>query len=214
MNFFRKLKGQNAPKPNPEPSQIVNVVLMGAARVGKTSILTRLLLDEFYPAYLPTIEPGAYQLGHGVFRFERWFGKKVIAFDFFDSPGFYQSTTMKNFLINIADIFIVVYAIDEYRSFQEVSIILRDIYRQRPDASIMLVGNKADLNANRAVPYTEDVLYENQKRLFVFETSAKADGKLHTTPLSKILHSQEILEVSGLSSSFNLLSKIRRVFSR
>ena len=213
MSLFRKLKRQKAPKPSTEPSQIVNVVLMGAARVGKTSILTRLLLDEFYPAYLPTIEPGAYQLGHGVYRLESSIGKKVIAFDFFDSPGFYQSPPMKDFLITIADIFIVVYAIDEYRSFQEVSIILRDIYRKRPDASIILVGNKADLNAYRAVRYTEVVQFGNRNRLYVFETSAKVDRKLYT-PLSKILHSQQILEMSGPSASFNLLSRIERVFSR
>ncbi|XP_072041168.1 uncharacterized protein [Amphiura filiformis] len=192
-------------------AHIVKVVLMGAARAGKTSLLTRLLVDDYYPAYLPTLEPAAYKPGSCVYRLEKTVGKKSIAFDFYDTPGFYQSPPMREFLFALADVFILVYAIDEYRSFQEICSILKEIRHKRPGANVLFIGSKTDLNAYRDITYDDVVKFGSSLGIEVFETSAKVDRSLYSR-LMKYLQPRALFELGNADTSLKF--KIERFFTR
>ncbi|XP_045594724.1 ras-related protein Rap-2b isoform X2 [Procambarus clarkii] len=121
------------------------VVVMGAAKVGKTAIINQFLYDSFTPKYTRTVE----EMHHGEYEVSGM----SLTLDILDTSGSYEFPAMRELSVNTADAFILVYSITDDESFQEVRH-LRDFILQtkKETVPIVVVGNKADLEEQRAVP--------------------------------------------------------------
>ncbi|XP_060854518.1 ras-related protein Rap-2b-like isoform X2 [Rhopalosiphum padi] len=159
------------PSSSSDPADVTRhkIVVMGAARVGKSSLITQFLYRKFSSKYKRTVE----EMHHGQFTVE---GVK-IDLDILDTSGAYEFPAMRALSISSADAFVLVYSVTDPDSFQQAAAIRDQIIETKhtADVPIVVVGNKLDLaNSDRKVPYEEtsclvEVDWENG---FV-ETSAK-----------------------------------------
>ncbi|UYV80589.1 hypothetical protein LAZ67_19000842 [Cordylochernes scorpioides] len=143
------------------------VVFLGAARVGKTALVHQFLYDIFPTEHTPTVEElhfGEYEVGGA-----------SVTLDLLDTSGSYEFPAMRRLAIATGDVFVLVYAIDDPESWEEVRRLREQILEFREDGPIILVvGNKADLEEKRAVrrELAETVAAIDWENSFV-ETSAK-----------------------------------------
>lgn len=120
------------------------LVLMGAAAVGKTAIVHQFLYDHFPSEYLPTIEE--------LYRGEYDVGNTGLVLDILDTSGSYEFPAMRKLAVDTGDAFILVYAINDNESFEEVGRLKQLILdHKQPDVPIVVVGNKCDLEKQREV---------------------------------------------------------------
>ncbi|XP_068251096.1 ras-related protein rapA isoform X2 [Palaemon carinicauda] len=158
------------------------IVVMGAAKVGKTAIINQFLYDSFTPKYTRTVE----EMHHGEYEVSGM----SLTLDILDTSGSYEFPAMRELSINTADAFILVYAINDAESFDEVrnlrEVILNTKKKMVP---IVVVGNKNDLEDQRAVPTeaAETIVLLNWENGFL-EASAK--DNLHVLHIFKELLNQ------------------------
>ncbi|XP_053625612.1 ras-related protein Rap-1 [Plodia interpunctella] len=146
------------------------IVVLGAAKVGKSSLITQFLYNTFSPKYKRTIE----EMHHGDFNVS---GVR-LTLDILDTSGAYEFPAMRALSMQSADAFILVYDITDADSFAEVRA-LRDQIHETKDSTavpIVIVGNKVDLaeTGARQVEFhtTESVVTVDWENGFV-EASAK-----------------------------------------
>uniref|UniRef100_A0A8D8YWM1 GTP-binding protein Rhes n=2 Tax=Cacopsylla melanoneura TaxID=428564 RepID=A0A8D8YWM1_9HEMI len=115
------------------------VVVMGGARVGKSSIISQFLYDRFISRYKETVEElhrGEYELPDGA----------QLTLDILDTSGAYQFPAMRDLSISTADAFVLVYAVDDESSWEFVKDLREQIVTKRgPMVPIVIVGNKCEL---------------------------------------------------------------------
>lgn len=160
--------GTSAEKVNDEnKKRRYRVVVMGAAKVGKTAIINQFLYDSFTPKYTRTVE----EMHHGEYEVSGM----SLTLDILDTSGSFEFPAMRELSINTADAFILVYAINDAESFEEVRN-LREVILNTKQKSvpIVVVGNKNDLEEQRAVPLetAETIVLLNWENGFL-EASAK-----------------------------------------
>lgn len=120
------------------------LVLMGAASVGKTAIVHQFLYDHFPSEYLPTIEE--------LYRGEYDVGTTGLVLDILDTSGTYEFPAMRKLAVDTGDAFILVYAINDNESFEEVRRLKQLLLEHKQsDVPIVVVGNKCDLEKQRVV---------------------------------------------------------------
>lgn len=120
------------------------LVLMGAACVGKTAIVHQFLYDHFPTEYLPTIEE--------LYRGEYDVGNTGLVLDILDTSGSYEFPAMRKLAVDTGDAFILVYAINDNESFEEVGRLKQLLLEHKQsDVPIVVVGNKCDLEKQREV---------------------------------------------------------------
>lgn len=155
---------------------IYEIVVFGAAGVGKTSIIRRFYLDEFTNLYDPTVEDCYSRVLN--------LNGKVIVLNTTDTSGSYQFPAMRQVAINRASGFIMVYSLDNQYSFVELKRLLDEVVESKPsdEIPIILVGNKRDMKQKREISSEQVVKditeYIRSKGTFKFklrhiETSAK-----------------------------------------
>lgn len=123
------------------------ILVLGTCGVGKTSIIRQFLYDKFSPAYRATAVEDMYR---GEFDI---YGQKV-GFDIQDVSGnyVYEFPGMRNVSLASADAFIIVFALDDANSWEEVAR-LRDMVheakksRDGEQVPIVVVGNKCEVEA-------------------------------------------------------------------
>lgn len=89
------------------------IVVMGSARVGKSSIISQFLYDKFLARYRETVEElhrGEYELPDGA----------SLTLDILDTSGAFQFPAMRALSISTAGAFLLVYSVDDEESWLEV----------------------------------------------------------------------------------------------
>ncbi|KAG7307550.1 hypothetical protein JYU34_007759 [Plutella xylostella] len=174
------------------------IVVLGAAKVGKSSLISQFLYNTFSPKYKRTVE----EMHHGDFNVA---GVR-LTLDILDTSGSYEFPAMRALSMSSADAFILVYDITDPDSFAEVRA-LRDQIHETKDSTavpIVVVGNKVDMaeTGDRKVDFhtTESVVTVDWENGFV-EASAK-DG----TNVSQIF--KELLVQAKVK--YNLSPALRR----
>ncbi|PRD29252.1 UNVERIFIED_CONTAM: Rasd1 [Trichonephila clavipes] len=120
------------------------LVLMGAARVGKTAIVHQFLYDMFPTEYIPTVEE--------LYRGEYDVGNTGLVLDILDTSGSYEFPAMRKLAVETGDAFILVYAINDEESFEEVGRLKELLMEHKScNAPVVVVGNKCDLEKQRMV---------------------------------------------------------------
>lgn len=89
------------------------IVVMGSAKVGKSSIISQFLYDKFLSRYRETVEElhrGEYELPDGA----------SLTLDILDTSGAHQFPAMRALSISTGGAFILVYAVDNEETWDEV----------------------------------------------------------------------------------------------
>uniref|UniRef100_T1ITV6 GTP-binding protein Rhes n=1 Tax=Strigamia maritima TaxID=126957 RepID=T1ITV6_STRMM len=121
-----------------KPKDHYRVVAMGATRVGKTAIISQFLYDRFVPQYKQTLEE--------LHRGEYDVAGCPLTLDILDTSGaYYEFPAMRALAISNADAFLLVYAVDDAASFDEVRALRELILSSKPSSPLVVVGNKTDL---------------------------------------------------------------------
>ncbi|KAF2366675.1 Small GTP-binding protein domain [Trinorchestia longiramus] len=143
------------------------VVVMGPAKVGKTAIINQFLYDSFTPKYTKTIE----EMHHGEYEIS----SMCLTLEILDTSGSYEFPAMRDLSVKCADAFILVYSITDAESFEEVRSIREYILTvKKTPIPIVVVGNKLDLEEERAIPLetAETIVLLDWENGFI-ESSAK-----------------------------------------
>lgn len=122
---------------------------MGAARVGKTCLISQMLHQEFVSSYKATVE----EFHQGEYNING----RQLTLDIVDTAGSYEFPAMRDLSIATGDAFILVYSVEDEESFERVSDLRQQILDKKQHEAerdgrgptptpIVIVGNKADLH--------------------------------------------------------------------
>ena len=144
------------------------IIVIGDSGVGKTCLSNKATKNTFDDSYNTTI-------GFKFFSFNIKMFEKVIKLQVWDTCGqeLYRSL-ITNFYRN-ASLAIMVYAINNKDSFDNIDIWLKELrMHSNPDSKAFLIGNKIDLENERKVSREQGEEYSNQNNFSLFmESSAK-----------------------------------------
>ncbi|XP_014246333.1 ras-related protein Rap-2a [Cimex lectularius] len=146
------------------------IVVLGGAKVGKSSIIAQFLYGTFSTKYKRTVEE--------MHREEFNVGGVRLTLEILDTAGSLEFPAMRALSITSGDAFILVYSANDTKSFEEARIIRDQILEIKGDADvpIVVVCNKIDLLENQ---YNEDSIKTHESIVTVdwengfVETSAK-----------------------------------------
>jgi Ras-related protein Rab-1A len=152
---------------NPEYDYLFKLLLIGDSGVGKSCLLLRFADDTYTDSYISTIG-----VDFKIRTIE--LDGKTIKLQIWDTAGQERFRTITSSYYRGAHGIIVVYDITDQESFNNVKQWLQEIERYACDnVNKLLVGNKCDLSAKRAVVYETAKEYADQLGIPFLETSAK-----------------------------------------
>ncbi|XP_013385578.1 ras-related protein Rap-1b [Lingula anatina] len=115
------------------------IVILGPAKVGKTSIISQFLYENFQQQYVPTVE----ELHRSHYEID---GMK-LTLDIIDTSGEYEFPAMRRLNICNGDAFVLVYSLADESTLDEVKKIRQQILDEKKtdEVPIVIVGNKSDI---------------------------------------------------------------------
>ncbi|KAM3864592.1 GTP-binding protein Rhes [Diretmus argenteus] len=167
-----------------KPQNSKRIVVLGAPRVGKTSILRRYLRDGFVEEYNPTSEDFVRKL----FRIRG----QTYQIDVLDASGERSFPAKRRLSILTGDIFLLVFSLDDRSSFDEVCALRAEILAAKtkltkssvpdqcaqPQVPLVVCANKMDLPPSERDVSRGEVLQALGEDCAYFETSAKDSTNL------------------------------------
>lgn len=162
------------------------VALMGFRSVGKSSLAIQFVQGQFVDSYDPTIEN----------TFNKTMKIKNQDFDIFvvDTAGQDEYSIFPNqYSVDIHG-YVLVYSIDSAKSFEVIQVLYDKIVDLlgNPKVPVVIVGNKADLEAEREVSKEDGEKLAKELSAVFIETSAK-DNLCVTDMFQNIILQIEIL---------------------
>lgn len=153
---------------NPEYDYLFKLLLIGDSGVGKSCLLLRFADDTYTESYISTIG-----VDFKIRTIE--LDGKTIKLQIWDTAGQERFRTITSSYYRGAHGIIVVYDITDQESFNNVKQWLQEIDRYAcENVNKLLVGNKCDLSAKRAVELSAAKEYAEQLGIPFLETSAKS----------------------------------------
>lgn len=153
---------------NPEYDYLFKLLLIGDSGVGKSCLLLRFADDTYTESYISTIG-----VDFKIRTIE--LDGKTIKLQIWDTAGQERFRTITSSYYRGAHGIIVVYDITDQESFNNVKQWLQEIDRYAcENVNKLLVGNKCDLTAKRAVETQAAKEYADQLGIPFLETSAKS----------------------------------------
>jgi small GTP-binding protein len=145
------------------------IVVFGAGAVGKSALTIQFVQGYFITDYDPTIED-SYKRVLAV-------DNENIQLDILDTAGQDDFAPMRTSYMRQGKGFIIVYAIDDRASFEEVEVFHRDLTRTKGTSNVPVVicGNKCDLEDKRVVSKAEGEELASKLSAQFYETSALAN---------------------------------------
>jgi small GTP-binding protein len=148
------------------PSPTYKIVLLGDSGVGKSSIVQRLIEGTFSSESFLTC-------GGDFYSHQLPVNNEVVNLQIWDTAGQERFRSISKSYFRAAVGAILVYSITSLTSFDELAGWLLDLQNQAaPNAYILLVGNKADLERQREVSVDLVRDFSKVHRLDAIETSA------------------------------------------
>ncbi|XP_044046058.1 GTP-binding protein Rhes [Siniperca chuatsi] len=167
-----------------KPQNCKRLVVLGAPRVGKTSILRRYLRDGFVEEYNPTSEDFLRKLFH--------IRGETYQIDILDASRERDFPAKRRLSILTGDIFLLVFSLDDRSSFEEVCALRTEILAAKskltkssvpercaqPRVPLVVCANKVDLLESERGISKAEVLQALGDDCGYFETSAKDSTNL------------------------------------
>ena len=147
-------------------------IIIGDAAVGKSNILLKYAHNQFKSEYQLTIG-----VEFGVKNME--IKNKIYRIQVWDTAGQenFRSITRAYYKNSVCAL--IVYDISNKDSFNNVSIWVDDCRSQSPKTiTLVLVGNKCDLEEQRQVTYEEGEEFAKENGMMFFEVSAKTGSNI------------------------------------
>lgn len=154
----------------------IPIVVLGAGAVGKSCLTIQYIQGHFVDKYDPTIED--------VYRKPVDIDGQPAVLTIVDTAGQDAFGTMRETYMKTGQAFVLVYSITDTESFQQLKKIYAQLRRTRGDGATIpciVVGNKLDLAAQRAVATDEGQMFARQAGSPFMEISAK--DRLHVEDL-------------------------------
>jgi small GTP-binding protein len=130
---------------------LAKIIIIGDSSVGKTNIMMRYVDKNYTLNHVPTI---GVDFKSKIVDIEADKEKKKIKLQIWDTAGQERFRTITETYYNGASGIIVVYSINDRKSFNSVQNWLIQIAEHNGEnLSKVIVGNKCDLNNERAVTY-------------------------------------------------------------
>ena len=153
---------------NSKNDLFAKVEVVGDLKVGKTSIIKRLIQNEFIENYTETV---GYEFNPYLIKVNN----TIIKFQIWDMCG---NENYRSVLLNLyrnATLGILVYSVCSRESFNNLSSWIEQLKKYAlPSSKIILIGNKCDDEPNRQVSFEEGKqLCEKNNLEFFLEVSAK-----------------------------------------
>ncbi|CAM1294988.1 RRAS2 (predicted) [Pycnogonum litorale] len=157
--------GRNTSSDNYNPTY--KLVVVGGGGVGKSAITIQFIKSHFVTDYDPTIEDS--------YTKQCVIDDAVAKLDILDTAGQEEFSAMREQYMRSGEGFLIVFAVVDRNSFEEVYKFHRQILRvkDRDELPILLVGNKSDLEDKRKVSIDEAKCFAEQLKIPYIECSAK-----------------------------------------
>ena len=168
------------------------LILVGDGGVGKTTFVKRHLTGEFEKKYVATLGVEVHPL-----RFHTNYGPMV--FNVWDTAGQEKFRSITRSYYRGAAGALLVYDITRRETFDHLTSWLEDCRKySNQNLTIMLVGNKSDLETKREVSKEEGEAFAAKHELFFLETSAKTALNVENAFLETARKIYEATERGGL----------------
>jgi small GTP-binding protein len=150
-------------------------ILVGCSGVGKTAILTQLIDNDYSENTQSTV-------GVEFKSFHLTIDGEELRLQIWDTAGQERFRSVSKAYFRNAVGAALVFALDDLASFNNLDQWLSDLLQSAtPNAAIILVGNKADLEAERQISSSQANEYATRHKLDYIETSAKEDTGIRDT---------------------------------
>jgi len=146
------------------------IVVVGAGGVGKSALTVRFIQGTFVQKYDPTIEDS--------YRKQVEIASKACVLDIMDTAGQEEYSALRDQYMKTGQGFVLVYSIPSRASFETAAKLRTHIARIKEDFTdipLVLVGNKVDLEEERAVSYEEGKALADKWNAGFIEASAKTN---------------------------------------
>lgn len=142
------------------------LVVVGAGGVGKSALTIQLIQNHFVDEYDPTIEDS--------YRKQVVIDGETCLLDILDTAGQEEYSAMRDQYMRTGEGFLLVFAVNNAKSFEDISIYREQIKRVKDaeEVPMVLVGNKCDLQM-RAMDMAAAQDMAKQYGIPFVETSAK-----------------------------------------
>ncbi len=154
------------------PEIALKIVVLGDEEVGKTSIILKYTKNRFTEDYKPT-------LGADFAIRELKYNEFDVKLYIWDIGGVDKHKDLHKFYFEGADTFLLVYDITRYNTFENaINLWIPDIELNLKSASIILVGNKNDLETRRQISRVQINGINSNNLVSSIETSAKTGNNI------------------------------------
>jgi GTPase KRas protein len=151
----------------PQVLREYKIVVVGGGGVGKSALTIQFIQSHFVDEYDPTIEDS--------YRKQCIIDDEVALLDVLDTAGQEEYSAMREQYMRTGEGFLCVYSIISRNSFEEISTFYQQILRVKDKDyfPVIIIGNKCDLEHERAVTMQEGYELSRQFGCKFMETSAK-----------------------------------------
>mmetsp|Transcript_64484 Transcript_64484/g.74957 ORF Transcript_64484/g.74957 Transcript_64484/m.74957 type:complete len:240 (-) Transcript_64484:172-891(-) len=178
----------------------IPVVVLGSGAVGKSCITIQYIQGHFVEKYDATIED--------VYRKPVEVDHQAAVLTIVDTAGQDAFGTIRDQYLKRGQGFLLVYSIADSESFQQLKRIYAQLLRTKGDVSQMscvVVGNKLDLAAQRAVSFDEGKLFASHAKSPFMEISARNRGQVEEV-FATLVRSIRDKSSGGSGASMNAAS--------
>eukprot|EP00596_Hydrurales_sp_CCMP1899_P007343 CAMPEP_0119034278 /NCGR_PEP_ID=MMETSP1177-20130426/1279_1 /TAXON_ID=2985 /ORGANISM="Ochromonas sp, Strain CCMP1899" /LENGTH=197 /DNA_ID=CAMNT_0006991603 /DNA_START=207 /DNA_END=800 /DNA_ORIENTATION=+ len=171
----------------------IKLLMIGDSGVGKTCLLLRYANDSFSPTFITTI---------GIdFKIKNiQLDSKRIKLQIWDTAGQERFRTITTSYFRGAQGILLVYDVTDRQTFVSIRNWVAQI-QMHADVNVnkILIGNKCDIQDQRAVSFEEGETLAREYNIHFFETSAKQDMNVEKSFITIATDVKERLMVDGTS---------------
>jgi len=156
----------------PKYDYLFKIILLGNSGVGKTSFLSRYIDDTFDKKTNVTI-------GINLRIKTIDLDGEIIKHQIWDTAGQLRFNVLNLSYYKSANGIIIIYDVTNRRSFDDINYWFNDVNCYVSDISILLIGNKSDMEKERVVSYDEGKNKANQLNIEFIEISSKESAVIN-----------------------------------
>ncbi|XP_063698270.1 GTP-binding protein Rhes-like [Culicoides brevitarsis] len=163
------------------PKNCHRLVILGSARVGKTSLVTRFLGGQFEDCYTPTIE----DFHRKLYRIRG----EVYQLDILDTSGNHPFPAMRRLSFLTGDLFVLVFSMELRETYEEAIRLREQILEVKassstgprnkkhlPKVPMVIAGNKSDISTKSVTTHEVEAFCASQDSACIYvEVSAKTN---------------------------------------